>query len=46
VLQKKPNERIPLDLIFRQLQEIRDKDKGFFIRKEKETGQIDLPGIF
>ena len=39
---KQPNERFPLSSIFQQVEELRDKEKGYFIRRRTESAQMDF----
>jgi len=39
---KQPNERLPFSLPVRQVKDLRDKEKGYFIRRRSELGQMDF----
>jgi hypothetical protein len=39
---KQPNERISLSSLFQQVEGVRDKEKGYFIRRRPESVQMDF----
>jgi hypothetical protein len=39
---KKPNESLPLSAIFQQDKDLRDKEKGYFLRRRTNHGQMDF----
>jgi hypothetical protein len=39
---KKPTEGLPLDMIIQQINDIRDKDKGYFLKRRADRRQVDF----
>ena len=39
---KQPNERLPLSSLIQQVDDLRDKEKGYFIRRRTESAQMDF----
>ena len=39
---KQPNERLPLSSLVQQVEDLRDKEKGYFIRRRTESAQMDF----
>lgn len=39
---KQPNERLPLSALIQQVKDLRDKEKGYFMRRRTALGQMDF----